>query len=235
MEDTFPHLDSLRQSALWLTLRGILAEELVMKTMTRSYREWHVSDDLVGNKVRLFRVLTREFFGFGRQGRQWYDSMPFRSEGSPTNASPDLRSPQTRMSTIEQSQLQTLNGIPCVLVKGAIAHLRPHSRLMLMLLYREQFSYADIGYITDLPMSSVKAALTRLREQLPRYILEFAGHFNGTTDNQPVVGTDTGESDRERQHVTHTLPFISPQVVRADTTAENWENEGGTVASQCRE
>lgn len=234
-ESVFPHLEALRKTALWLTMRRSLAEDLVLNTTRRAYREDRGSGEPVSVRVRLFKILTREFFGFGRQRDQWNQFLPFRSENIRTTKNPDRQSSPITMPAVEHSHLSILSRIPGVLVKGAIARLRPHSRLMLLLLYGERFSYAEIGYITDLPRNSVRAVLTRLRRQLPENILEFAGHFNGTVDTQPVAGTDTGESDRERHTVAPASPFITPRLVHADTAAEDWENEGGAVVGQSME
>ncbi len=173
-KDTSPHVDALWRTALWLTLRGSLAENLILKTMTRAYQEWQDSEDLVNSKARLFRTLTREFFGFGKHKRHCQPSSAFLSENIRTIADPQGRNPQVTTAAIGYSQLPLLADTSQVAVKGAIARLRPRSRLMLILLLRERYSYADIAYITDIRESSVKAILTRLRRLIPLYLAEHA-------------------------------------------------------------
>lgn len=193
--DTFPHLDALWETALWLTMHGSLAENLVLKTMTRAYREWQDPGELAGSKVRLFRIFTREFFGFGKQKEQWHQSAPFHSENTRATAGSRSGNPQNTMTAITQSQLQWLAGISGMAVKGTIARLRPHARLMLILLYRERFSYADIVYITDHSEETIRAMLSRLRKVIPGYILQTAIGLKEVSDNQlPVKKNDSHSS-----------------------------------------
>lgn len=189
--DTFPHLDALGRTALWLTMHSRLAEDLVLTAMTQAYREWQDSRESVSSKVRLFRMLAREFFGFGMRQRRYQTSTSFHSENIKTTERPEGRNLQATTAAISRSQLPLLADIPHVAVKGAIARLRPHSRLLLILLYREHYSYADIAYITDIRESSVKAILTRLRRLLPHHLAEHAAPAaeaasDAEWSNQPV-------------------------------------------------
>ena len=205
--DMFPHLDTLWTTALWLTMRSSLAEKLVLTTVTRAYPEWHVPDDRVGDKTRLFRMLTREFFGCGKQRRRW-DQLGALSENVRSTADFGWRIPPGTVSAIEYSQLPHLSVISDVSVRGAIARLRPQSRLIMLLLFRERFSYSDIAYITDLSRDSVGTILSRLRTVVLRAVCE------------------------------NNVPFILPQdtpAVTAVTTCGGREDGGGTVMRYCKE
>ncbi|MCB2229865.1 hypothetical protein KQH82_04050 [bacterium] len=158
--------------------------------------------------------------------------MPYRSVPTRSTDCPDGWNPHITMSSLEHSQLRTLVEVPGMFVKGSIAHLNPYSRLMLVLLYCEQFTYEDIGYITDLPGTSVRAILTRLRIRIPRYILEFARNVNRIDHPQPVGRTNVGEVDRGRRTVYIEFPFPASRVVSADAAAERWENEGGALVGR---
>jgi hypothetical protein len=103
---------------------------------------------------------------------------------------------------------------------------------MLILLYRERFSYAEIVYITDLPESTIKAMLIRLRRLMPGYILESADRLRETVDNRPTVETRGRKSYRE--HVSLARPSAYTRAPRANASTERWENEGGTVVSGYR-
>jgi RNA polymerase sigma-70 factor, ECF subfamily len=202
--DTFPHLDALWTTALWLTRRSSLAENLVLTTITRAYREWHVPDDRVGDKSRLFRMLTREFFGCGKRRRRWGQSGAL-SENIMTTAGSVWRIPRGPVSAIELLQLPLLNEISDVSVKGAIARLRPRSRLIMLLFFRERFSYSEITYITDLSRDSVRTILSRLRAVVLRAVCE------------------------------NNVPFILPQDTPAGSTFGSREDGGGTIMRYCKE
>ena len=191
--ETFPHLDAVWKTALWLTKRRTAAEKLVLGTMIRAYREWHVPDDRVGDKVRLLRVLTREFFGYGKQRRRW-DQPGALSENVRSSAGSGRRIPPGPVSTIEHSQLPPLSEISDVFVKGAIARLRPRSRLIMLLLFRERFSYSDIAYILDLSRDSVRTILARLRAVVLRVVRENYVPFI-LPQNTPAGSTFGGGED----------------------------------------
>ncbi len=193
-EDTFPHLEALWRAALWLTMRRSFAEELVLKTMTRTYRSWHGSVGTVGTKARLFRILTREFFDADNRRHQagW-----FLPEQCGTAANTDDGGPQYPVASIDRQELLLLTKIPDVSVKQAIARLRPQSRLIMMLHWYERFSYTDIAYITDLRKDSVKSILSRVRRLIPRYLVRDAdctvtARDRRTTDRALMPSFDDG-------------------------------------------
>ncbi len=168
-KDTFLHLDALCRTATWLTMRQSLVENLVLRTMTRAYRLWHKPADPVRGKARLFRILIRSFFGANPQvhkpGRYLSENLGFAElmeEGNGYHSK----------ASIGHQQLPLLMMAPDASVMGTIARLRPQSRLMMILLFRERFSYADIAYVTDLDESSVRSILTRLRRLVPLYLLK---------------------------------------------------------------
>jgi DNA-directed RNA polymerase specialized sigma24 family protein len=221
--NTFPHLDALWMTALWLTMRDSLAEKLVLKTMTRAYLEWQDSGDLVNNKARLFRILTREFFSSGKRRHQWHQPGKYLSENIRTTTSSERRFPQDATSAIEPSHLPLLTGVSDVPVKGAIARLRPRSRLIMILLFRERFSYADIAFITDLSRNSVRTILTRLRAVITSYVLANAHFLEERTGGQGAFLANNAGSDRDHQSVYLNLPFIHAQESPAASTSESWE------------
>jgi DNA-directed RNA polymerase specialized sigma24 family protein len=200
--------------------------------MTRAYREWRDSGESVSSKARLFRILTREFFGFGAQKQRRRHSKSFHSEDIKVEAGREGGNPQNRMAAIRLSQLPLLTGISSVAVKGAIARLRPHSRLALILLYRERFSYADIAYIMDLSRDSVRTILSRLRRLLPGYILETAACVTETTESQPIDGEHGGAFDRLPSETSIKFSSVLPREVPTNTAAESWEDDGGAVVNQ---
>lgn len=232
--DTLPHLEALRRTALWLTMRDRLAKDLVLNTITRAYREGHDSGDPVGAKARLFRTLAREFFGNGKRKAQRYRLGRFLSETNGTLVNTEDTNLQERTPATEFRQLPLLAGASEVFVKGAVARLRPHSRLMMRLLLCERFSHDDIAYIMDLSRNSVRTILTRLRAVILRYILENANYLKEVTDSQSAFPASYTKSDRDGKSAFLHLPFIFPRESPAGSTFDRWENEGGAVIGQCR-
>ena len=230
--DALPHLDALWRTALWLTMHGNAAEQLALETMTRAYRELKNSGDSVISKARLFRILTRVFFASGDRKRRWQQPTPFHSENVQLRGLTEGGNPQNKMAAIGPSQLLRLAAISDVSVKGAIARFRPPSRLLLLLLYRERFSYADIAFITDQSETTIKAMLSRIRRLIPGYILEIVARVREQSESQPVNGTDGSALDYVLDNASFKLPSLLVQHVPANAAAERWENEGGAVIGQ---
>lgn len=170
-KDALLHLDALYGTAIWLTMRQSLAEDLVLKTMTRAYRSWHKPTDSASGKARLFRILARSFFG---ANPQIHKPGRYLSENLGSAVLMEEGNGHYNKASIGHQQLPLLMMSPDVSVMGTIARLRPQSRLMMMLLFRERFSYTDIAYITDLDESSVRSILTRLRRLIPLCLAKHA-------------------------------------------------------------
>jgi DNA-directed RNA polymerase specialized sigma24 family protein len=81
---------------------------------------------------------------------------------------------------IDSRGLSLLNEIPGVVFRGAIARLRAQSRLIMLLRFREQFSYDEVAFITDVSEDTVKSVLSRYRQSIPRYIIEHEDRIVGT-------------------------------------------------------
>jgi RNA polymerase sigma-70 factor, ECF subfamily len=174
-EAALPHLDALWKTSLWLTMRSSHAERLVMDTMKQAYRTWHNPNGAVGGKARLFRILTREFYDASIRR---HPSAQYLTEHNITGA--DGVDSQFPVLSVVRENLMPLAEIPGLRVKGAIARLRPLSRLILILKVREGFSYSDIAYITDLRTTSVRTIIARLRRLLPGYLVQHADSPDNT-------------------------------------------------------
>lgn len=194
-EDTLPHLEALWSTAQWLTMRRSVAEGLVSRTMTQAYRSWHSSVDPVGSKARLFRIMANEFAGNGNQRHQPGRFLP---EHCKTATDSDHGGRRYPTASIDRQELSPLTGIPDVFVKSTITRLRAQSRLIVILLFRERFSYADIAYITDLRSASVRSILGRLRRLIPRYLVSHANSCMAAVDCIPTFGLPRAPSDDTR-------------------------------------
>nr|MBN2278802.1 sigma-70 family RNA polymerase sigma factor [candidate division Zixibacteria bacterium] len=207
-EDTFPHLEALRRTALWLTIHDSIAEDLVLNTMARAYDKWSYTYDLVSNKTRLFKVLTREFLGFGKERQKWYHSGQYLSENISVTSDPEAGNPRNSISVIEQLEQRLANGFSEKFVRHIIVRLRPQSRLILSLLYIGEFSYADIAFITDISRNSVRAILARVRKLIPEYMLEYAECLDKKAKKQPAFMWHGVESNVENTNVLSKRPIL---------------------------
>lgn len=225
-EDTFAHLEALWRTALRLTVRTSLAEDLVLKTIAEAYRTWHVSGDTVGSKARLFRILAREFSNNGYRSHQPDRFLP---ENCSSAGNTDDRGRHSLGASFSHQELVVLSSVPEASVIGAIAHLRPQSRLVLILLMCEQFSYADIAYVADLRENAVRSILSRLRRLIPRYLVRNANPIVTAVDNRAAFNGRGASSDRDMKPGRYALSNTAPRDCNAKHDTDNWENEGGAL------
>ncbi len=194
-EEALPEVEALWRTALWLTRRWSSAEDLVLKTMAKAYRTWPGSADTVGIKARLFRILVREFSngGNGTHPPGWF--LPEQCESTANAGNGDRHYSD---ASIDHQELSRLTGMSDVSVKGAIARLRPESRLIMILQRGERFSYADIAYITDLRKNSVRSILGRFRRLIPRYLVQHADCFPIAVNQRPSLLARETSSDGDQ-------------------------------------
>lgn len=168
-EDTFPHLKAICRTALWLTLHQRDAETLLVSTMEHAYRSGCDFSHFIVCRLELFRILVREFSRLRahqhRSGQYLKENLTYMSvdNGEKKGFTDD---------SFDDYKLFLLTGIPQMFVKGAVARLRPLSRLVLILLVREKFTYEEISFITDLRVASVQLIVRRVRRFLPRYLIQ---------------------------------------------------------------
>ena len=216
------HLEALWRTARWLTLSNNSADELVLKTITRAYRSWHgYVDTTIGSKARLFKILSREFSGSGDRSHQRGLTLSERCEAAINT----LDGGQNYQDTsIESRELLRLTRISDVSIKDVIVRFKPESRLIMILLFRERFSYAEIAYITGLRKDAVRSILGRLRRLIPRYLVQYPDGFETPEDNRTTFKTSL---DKEKKLYPRELLSPATDEATADVAAVNWENEGG--------
>ena len=168
-EEALPYLAELLSSAQWLTMRSSHAEELVSGTMAHAYRNWNLTEEPVSIKARLFRALFKTFSDSDLRSHKAPWLTPKRRRHDDLEDSVLL---QAQDSDLGRPELNLLQTVPTVTVRDAVSRLSVRSRFIMLLLFREQFSYAEIGYITGLRLDSMRAILGRLRRLVPRYLIQ---------------------------------------------------------------
>ena len=204
VNDTFPHVETLWRIARWLTIHDSLAEDLVVNTMARAYVEWSYFVDPIGNKNWLFKVLTREFLGTGKERHKRYNPGQYLSENIRVTADPGAANPRNTASTFEQLKQRLANGSSEESVRGIIVRIRPQPRLILSLLHIGEFSYTDIAYITDLSRNSVRVILARVRKLISQRMLEHLDCYGKILQaKRPPYGITPTQSSKIRMYSQH--------------------------------
>jgi len=215
VNDTFPHVATLWRIARWLTIHDSLAEDLVVNTMAHAYVEWSYFVDPIGNKNWLFKVLTREFLGIGKERHKRYNPGQYLSENIRVTADPGATNPRNTASTFEQLKQRLANGSSEESVRGIIVRIRPQPRLILSLLHIGEFSYTDIAYITDLSRNSVRVILARVRKLISQRMLEHLDCLGKNITSQTASIWHSADSIVENTNVLSTRSVSS---ARRDTT-----------------
>lgn len=168
VDKTFPHLAALLSSAQWLTMRSSLAEKLVSDTMAHAYGDWDQTEDSISIKARLFRSLYQEFSDSSLRSTRAPWLVPKQNYRVDPEDNVVL---QSMDGDLRSQELTLLRALPTATVRDAVSRLSARSRFIMLLLFREQFSYAEIGYITGLRLDSIRAILSRLRRLVPHYLV----------------------------------------------------------------
>ena len=234
-EKYFPYLDALLRTARWLNIHDSFAEDLVMNTMMHAYSEWSYSGDLIDTKTWLFKTLTREYLGFGKERQKSYHQGLYLSENINVTADPEGGNPRNTISAIEQLRQRLANGISEESVRRIIVLLRPQSRLILSLLYIGEFSYTDIAYITDLSRNSVRVILARARKLMSKCILEYLECLDKNVKSQPIFNCHSSELNVENTNVLSKRPILSSLKDTTDAAFVELENERGAIFDQDKE
>lgn len=152
-----PHLDALYRTALRLTLNREEAEDLVQETCLRAYGSL---DHFDGQHTRawLFTILRHIHIsgwrhdGHGAQSVPYNDDLDVEGEGSvPEEASAE----EAALSNLLTEDLER-----------ALDSLPEESRMMLVLAYVEEWSYAEIAQVMKCPIGTVMSRLHRARRLL---------------------------------------------------------------------
>lgn len=229
-KEAMPHLGVLWRTAVWLTMRSGIAEDLVLKTTSRAYCSWPDSVGTVGCRVWLLRIMAEEFFGaLDRKDQSgWFLSESHKALVDTTDGDHSYTD-----ASIDPRGLQVLSGMSGESVKGAIARLDPQSRFIILLLMREQLSWGEIAYVTDLPRETVRSIVSRFQRLLPRYLVRRKGRLASSSGSYNATRRHRARFDQTREFKQHHLSSVMTQEFCTNTGADSWENEGGALEGKC--
>lgn len=142
----------------------VLAEDLAQETFLKAFRHLRSYDPRKKLASWLFKIAHNATLDHLR--RKSLDTVPLEpgadsdEEGWEVLAAPDSGSPERRAESVE-----ALAGL-----ERALARVRPGSREILLLRFREGLAYHEIADVVGVPMGTVKIRLHRARKELAREI-----------------------------------------------------------------
>ena len=194
-EDALPLLDSLYAGALRMTRNPADAEDLVQETMLRAYRAFDRFEAGTNLKAWLFRIMTNAYINTYRKKQREPKKVSsdeiedFDLFQELKNHDPDInRSAESVVldSIVDSDIIQALDDLP------------EQFRLAVVLSDLEDFSYAEMAEIMDVPLGTVMSRLHRGRKALQKRLWQLAREKgivkspspgNGASDNRGTAAT----------------------------------------------
>ena len=166
----FPHMDALYSTALRMTRNQLDAEDLVQDVYLRAYRFFDKFEEGTNFKAWIFKILTNTFINRYRQKVREPQQMEFeRVEYFYTEAEKERDDKyETRY---DEKRYADLFGDE---INAALGKLSYDFRAVVILCDIEGFSYKEIAVIVGTPIGTVMSRLSRARQQLQKYLRDYA-------------------------------------------------------------
>ena len=156
-ELVLPQLDALYRVALRLTSNREQAEDLVQETCLRAYRAFDSFDGQNG-RAWLFTILRHTHISRWRHDGDGSQCISYDDETTVLSEHALLVDPSA-----EETALANLFAED---IERALGALPAEARLLLLLAFVEELSYAEIAKVMDCPIGTVMSRLYRARHQL---------------------------------------------------------------------
>jgi RNA polymerase sigma-70 factor (ECF subfamily) len=156
-ELVLPQLDTLYRVALRLTCNREQAEDLVQETCLRAYRTFDSFDGQNG-RAWLFTILRHTHISRWRHDGDGSQCISYDDEASVLSE---------RTLPVDPSAEETaLANLFAEDIERALGALPVEARLLLLLAYVEELSYAEIAQVMDCPIGTVMSRLYRARHHM---------------------------------------------------------------------
>ncbi len=169
--DALPLLDPLYGAALRMTRNPADAEDLVQETMLRAYRSFQSFEPGTNLKAWLFRILTNAYINIYRK-KQREPQKVSADELEDFDLYQELKGHDPQFQQTPENIV--LDSLVDSDILTAIEELPEQFRLAVMLSDVEDFSYAEMAEIMDVPMGTVMSRLHRGRKALQKRLWELA-------------------------------------------------------------
>ncbi|MFN2526820.1 MAG: sigma-70 family RNA polymerase sigma factor [Actinomycetota bacterium] len=169
--EAIPLLDSLYAAAMRMTRNPADAEDLVQDTMMRAYRSFNRFEPGTNLKAWLFRIMTNAYINTYRK-RQREPQKLSQEDVEDFDLYRQLKDHDPRFS--ETPETLVLDSLLDADIARALDELPEQFRLAVILSDLQDFTYAEMAEIMDVPMGTVMSRLHRGRKALQRRLWELA-------------------------------------------------------------
>lgn len=170
-DEAIPLLDSLYAGALRMTRNPADAEDLVQETMLRAYRAFDRFEAGTNLKAWLFRILTNAYINVYRK-KQREPQKISSDEIEDFDLYQELKNHDPRYTRSPETIV--LDSIVDSDIVEALDDLPEQFRLAVVLSDVEDFTYAEMAEIMEVPLGTVMSRLHRGRKALQKRLWELA-------------------------------------------------------------
>jgi RNA polymerase sigma-70 factor (ECF subfamily) len=166
----FPHMDALYSTALRMTRNPLDAEDLVQDVYLRAYRFFDKFEEGTNFKAWIFKILTNTFINRYRQKVREPQHTEFEKVEY-FYAEAEKERDDKYETRYDEKRYADLFGDE---INTALSKLSYDFRAVVILCDIEGFSYKEIAAIVGTPIGTVMSRLSRARQQLQKYLREYA-------------------------------------------------------------
>ena len=170
-EEALPLLDSLYAAALRMTRNPADAEDLVQEAMLRAYRGFDRFEAGTNLKAWLFRILTNAYINTYRK-KQREPQKVSQDEVEEFDLYRELKNHDPQFTSTPESIV--LDNLVDSDIIEALDDLPEQFRLAVVLSDIEDFSYAEMAEIMDVPLGTVMSRLHRGRKALQKRLFDLS-------------------------------------------------------------
>jgi len=159
-----------------LTFKKADAEDLTQETFLRLYDKRKTLDPDKGAKNWLYTVATNIAFDLFRKRKRANELPIDDNEEFETIA---VSSPYHNIERVKD-------------IESALGKLKPKHRNALVLFYKEDFTYEEIGVFLEIPVNTVKTYIRRGKEALKELLLDY--------DTEKTNGQNRTKDKKHKRH-----------------------------------
>ena len=188
--EALPHLDSLYNSALYMTKNDRDAEDLVQETMLKAFRFYDKYEKGTNIRAWLFKILKNAFINeYRRKKRQ-----PVQVDYEEIRKVHEKEDPGTPDAYFDLRE-EMFNYLIGDEVTQAINAMPVDFRTVILLCDVEDFTYEEIAIILDIPIGTVRSRLHRARNLLKEKLKDYARSLGYEDKRRKMTKEDSSSSD----------------------------------------
>jgi RNA polymerase sigma-70 factor (ECF subfamily) len=175
--EMMPHLDSMYNFALRLTMDPTDAEDLVQDSVVKAFRFFHSYEKGTNAKAWLFRILKNSYINNYRKKSKRPNEVDYDEVSTFYET---IRADQTDTSDLEERMYRDMLDDT---VTKALESIPEDFRSVVLLCDVEGFTYEEIANMLDVPIGTIRSRLHRGRNLLRASLEDYAKNRGFTSED----------------------------------------------------